>query len=83
MEAENQSGTSCSMLSEARLRYWAKLPGWRLREAAALLLDLDPDDPNLKEQSNFRDLQRVLLRARSMKVIYSPIRPRRLLGGFE
>ncbi len=24
-------------------QYWARMPGWRVAEAAALLLELDPD----------------------------------------
>ncbi|WP_407522690.1 hypothetical protein [Methylobacterium oryzisoli] len=68
-------------------RYWADMPGWYLKEAAALLLSIEPDTIVGKRsaelnQTEFRDfirLRRLILRARKMGFLESPCRPRDLL----
>ena len=66
-------------------KFWARMSGWTVAEAAALLLDLDPD--HLPEPSedfgtpgcNYRRLLRLLDRAAVMKELESPMAPRDLL----
>ena len=48
------------------------MPSWRLREATALLLGLDPDEQN-RQLPEFKDLHRVLKRAKRSKLIASPL----------
>ena len=67
------------------LQYWAQMPGWRVAEAAALLLGLDPDSvttakgTNVSEPQRFVRLKRLMLRAYNMDQLDSPIIPRAFL----
>ena len=73
------------------LAYWSRMPGWRMSEAAALLLGLDPDEK--LENGRTRDkcyfnLERLLKRARTMGELESPEEPIEILqwmrsNGFE
>ena len=59
---------------EVDLGYWATMPGWRVREQAALLLNLDPlEKANLSHNREFMNLYRRLNRARVMNKIESPM----------
>ena len=55
---------------------WAKMPGWRIREAAALFLGLDPEqrDTCIKCRQ-FRMLHRRILRSHTMGLLKSPQTP--------
>ena len=61
------------------LQYWAQMPGWRVAEAAALLLGLDPDSvtsakgTNGSEPQRFVRLKRMMLRAYNMDQLDSPM----------
>ena len=76
MTAMNTVETSSIRLSDERLAYWAQVPGWRIREATALLLDFDPEFKDLQMEARFRDLHRILMRARAMRLLHSPMKPR-------
>jgi len=65
--------------------YWGRMPGWNISEAAALLLDLDPDRKQSKDGEDassdakeweYRRLHRILERAEQMKVLEFPESPR-------
>ena len=67
------------------LKYWGEMPGWKLSEAAALFLGLEPDDVKKwkVEGDNSNDvrteylrLRRRLKRAKEMDAISSPLSPR-------
>jgi len=65
--------------------YWGNMPGWTISEAAALLLDIDPDNipqgsraeltPRTREWEYHR-LRRRLERAQEMEDLDNPTRPR-------
>jgi hypothetical protein len=65
--------------------FWSRMSGWTVAEAAALLLDIDPD--RLPEESEdrgtrgweYRRLFRLLDRARKMEELSSPMTPREFL----
>jgi hypothetical protein len=65
--------------------FWSRMSGWTVAEAAALLLDIDPD--RLPEESKdggtrgweYRRLFRLLDRARKMEELSSPMTPREFL----
>src|SRR5687767_12340300 len=69
-----------SWLSDGGVAFWARMPGWKAREAAALLLGLDPDE-NLpdSERSRYERLKKLLLRAQKVKQIRMVDRPRNIL----
>jgi hypothetical protein len=62
-------------------KFWSQMLGWTVAEAAALLLDIDPD--RLPEESDdlgtpgweYRRLFRLLDRARKMEELSSPMTP--------
>ena len=66
-------------------KFWSQMSGWTVAEAAALLLDIDPD--RRPEKSNdrgtpgweYRRLFRLLDRARKMEELSSPMTPREFL----
>ena len=65
--------------------YWSKMPGWRLREAAALLLCLDPDkiehlENDASNKAAYHDLKRYLFRCRDMNILDDPHEPVDLLN---
>jgi hypothetical protein len=65
--------------------YWGRMPGWTVSEAAALLLDINPDcrptgngkniDSKTKE-GEYHRLKRLLKRAQKMDELSSPMSPR-------
>jgi hypothetical protein len=64
--------------------FWGLMPGWTISEAAALLLDIDPDKIPTGSQSDvvpgtrewdYHQLQRRLMRAQEMDDLDSPMRP--------
>jgi hypothetical protein len=67
-------------------KFWSQMSGWTVAEAAALLLDIDPD--RLPEESDdrgapgweYRRLFRLLDRARKMEELSSPMTPREFLA---
>lgn len=65
--------------------FWSRMSGWTVREAAALLLDIDPDrlPPESAERGTpgwiYRRLFRLLDRARKMEELSSPMTPREFL----
>jgi hypothetical protein len=67
-------------------KFWSQMSGWTVAEAAALLLDIDPD--RLPEESEdrgtrgweYRRLFRLLDRARKMEELSSPMTPREFLA---
>jgi hypothetical protein len=68
--------------------YWGRMPGWTISEAAALLLDINPDfrrTGNGKEvevgtkEWEFGRLRHLLKRARKMDELSSPMSPREFL----
>jgi hypothetical protein len=67
-------------------KFWSQMSGWTVAEAAALLLDIDPD--RLPEKSDnrgtpgweYRRLFRLLDRARTMEELSSPMTPREFLA---
>jgi hypothetical protein len=65
--------------------FWGRMPGWTISEAAALLLDIDPDNiptggqsdvapPGTREWDYYR-LRRRLRRAQKMDDLDNPMRP--------
>jgi hypothetical protein len=66
--------------------FWSQMSGWTVAEAAALLLDMDPDQ--IPEESEgrgtagweYRRLFRLLDRAREMEELASPMTPREFLA---
>jgi hypothetical protein len=68
---------------DATLAFWAKMSGWRAGEAAALLLDRDPDQiqpfSHPDTQVEFHRLKRLLARAGTMGELEIPTPPRVLL----
>jgi hypothetical protein len=63
-------------LSPEDLRFWARLPGWTVREQAALLLGLDPGSPADLASSEFFARYRLMLkRAKRMQLLKSPAPP--------
>jgi hypothetical protein len=66
--------------------FWSQMSGWTVSEAAALLLDIDPDrlPPDSSEcetlSSKYRRLLRLLDRAREMEELDSPMTPREFLA---
>jgi hypothetical protein len=81
---EDDSG---KVLEGLDYKYWCRMPGWTVTEAAALLLDLDPDRPkksgkdtdfDAKEWEYFR-LRRLMKRAETMDLLSSPMSPREFL----
>jgi hypothetical protein len=67
-------------------KFWSQMSGWTVAEAAALLLDIDPD--RLPEDSDdrrtpgweYRRLFRLLDRAREMEELECPMTPREFLA---
>jgi len=67
--------------------FWCRMPGWTITEAAALLLDLDPDRPRKIEDSTdcdakeweYSKLRRLMKRAETMDLLSSPTSPREVL----
>ena len=65
--------------------FWSQMSGWTVAEAAALLLEIDPD--RLPEETDdrgrpgwkYRRLFRLLDRAREMEELSSPMTPREFL----
>ncbi|WP_131196059.1 hypothetical protein [Lichenihabitans psoromatis] len=67
-------------LSEADLEFWARLPGWSVREQAALLLGLDPEDKaTLDESREFKRYLLMMRRVKAVKQLRSFPRPRIVL----
>ncbi len=66
--------------------FWSRMSGWTVAEAAALLLDIDPDRlPAESEERGtqgweYRRLFRLLDRARKMEELSSPMTPREFLA---
>lgn len=66
--------------------FWSRMSGWTVGEAAALLLDIDPDRlPEETEERGtrgweYRRLSRLLDRARKMEELSSPMTPREFLS---
>lgn len=72
-------------LSFPYIEYWTKMPGWRLREAAALLLCLDPDktkdlENGSSDKAAYQHLKRYLFRCRDMNILDDPHEPVDLLN---
>jgi hypothetical protein len=63
------------------LEYWARIPGWKADEAAALMLGLDPEAAEFTEtdRARIRRLKRMLKRASRMELLSIPTPPRDLL----
>ncbi len=67
-------------------KFWSQMSGWTVAEAAALLLDIDPDRlPQEPEERGtraweYRRLVRLLDRAREMDELSSPMTPREFLA---
>lgn len=67
-------------------KYWSQMSGWTVAEAAALLLDIDPDRiPEKSEEVGtpgwqYWRLHRLLARARKMDELSSPMSPRDFLA---
>jgi Ser/Thr protein kinase RdoA (MazF antagonist) len=63
--------------------YWARMPGWRMKEASALLLAIEPPCEGFEDERDFpleyHKLLRMLMRAHHMEIIESPIRPQEFL----
>jgi hypothetical protein len=56
--------------------YWARMPGWRYAEGAALLIQLDPlNQEQLKADPEYQRLEHLLKRAWNMEELESPMRP--------
>jgi hypothetical protein len=66
-------------------KFWSQMSGWTAAEAAALLLDIDPDRIPEKSEDRgtpgweYRRLFRLLDRARKMDELSSPMAPREFL----
>lgn len=80
-DAQSQSEPT----KEVDYDFWGRMPGWSISEAAALLLDIDPDNkmPGTRKdfergtkEWEYHRLRRRLKRAQKMDDLDNPMRPR-------